>query len=598
MHKYDNQLEDFFGMGSGGGGRSDDRESIKEVLARKLPLKSRLRLLPKVLSRTERYLVLWCTLLFVGALASVPFTTYWHYTESVPSSGGRLVEGILGEPRLVNPLLSQTNDADRDLASLVFSGLYRINGDGKLVPDLAKTMPEITSDGLSYSVTIRDDARWHDGVPVTADDIVFTVQAAQNPDYGAVSTVRGNWQGVTAERVSDRVVIFKLKAKYAQFPNNLTLGIIPQHLWADIKPINFSLSELNIKPVGSGPYRFKSLTKNDTGRVHSYRLQAWTQYYGGRPYIDELEFRFFGSEDELIEAFNTNKIDNIGYLSGSNVSRLKFRNRINLEQLKMPRYFALFFNQNQSKALSDKNVRLALNYATDRVQIINRNLDGNAFLINSPMMGGILDINPAVRTYDYDLDQAKSVLKAGGWTANDAGIPAKNKDTALELKITTSTWPELTAVAQQVKEQWEKLGAKVTVEAVPISQLQTIIKERNYQILLFGEIMSLDPDPYTLWHSSQRQEPGLNLALYKNDTADKLLEEARQTLNPLERMQKYDEFQKVLIEDIPAVFLYSPHYLYGLDERVHGFNTTLISMPADRFANIATWYLNTSRRFK
>ncbi|MCC6405300.1 MAG: hypothetical protein IT405_02860 [Candidatus Yanofskybacteria bacterium] len=598
MHKYDNQLEDFFGMGSGGGGRSDDRESIKEVLARKLPLKSRLRLLPKVLSRTERYLVLWCTLLFVGALASVPFTTYWHYTESVPSSGGRLVEGILGEPRLVNPLLSQTNDADRDLASLVFSGLYRINGDGKLVPDLAKTMPEITSDGLSYSVTIRDDARWHDGVPVTADDIVFTVQAAQNPDYGAVSTVRGNWQGVTAERVSDRVVIFKLKAKYAQFPNNLTLGIIPQHLWADIKPINFSLSELNIKPVGSGPYRFKSLTKNDTGRVHSYRLQAWTQYYGGRPYIDELEFRFFGSEDELIEAFNTNKIDNIGYLSGSNVSRLKFRNRINLEQLKMPRYFALFFNQNQSKALSDKNVRLALNYATDRIQIINQNLDGNAFLINSPMMGGILDINPAVRTYDYDLDQAKSVLKAGGWTANDAGIPAKNKDTALELKITTSTWPELTAVAQQVKEQWEKLGAKVTVEAVPISQLQTIIKERNYQILLFGEIMSLDPDPYTLWHSSQRQEPGLNLALYKNDTADKLLEEARQTLNPLERMQKYDEFQKVLIEDIPAVFLYSPHYLYGLDERVHGFNTTLISMPADRFANIATWYLNTSRRFK
>ncbi|MCC6934819.1 MAG: hypothetical protein IT406_03995 [Candidatus Yanofskybacteria bacterium] len=597
MHKYDNQLEDFFGIGSGGS-RPDDRESIKEMLARKLPLKSRLRLLPKVLSRTERYIVLGCVLIFVGSLVAVPFTTYWHYTESVPAPGGRLVEGILGEPRLVNPLLSQTNDADRDIASLVFSGLYRINGEGKLIPDLAKTMPEVTSDGLSYSVTIRDEARWHDGVPVTADDIIFTVQAAQNPDYGAVSTIRGNWQGVTVERASDRVVIFRLKAKYAQFPNNLTLGIIPQHLWADIKPINFSLSELNIKPVGSGPYRFKSLVKNDTGRIRSYRLQAWQQYYASRPYIDELEFRFFGSEDELIEAFNANDIDNIGYLSGSNVSRLKFRNRINLEQLKMPRYFALFFNQNQSKALSDKNVRLALNYATDRVQIINRNLDGNAFLINSPMMGGILDINPSVRTYDYDLDQAKAVLKAGGWNPNDAGVLTKGKDTALELKITTSTWPELTAVAQQVKEQWEQLGAKVTVEAVPISQLQTIIKERNYQVLLFGEIMSIDPDPYTLWHSSQRQEPGLNLALYKNDTADKLLEEARQTLNPLERMQKYDEFQKVLIEDIPAVFLYSPHYLYGLDERVHSFNTTLISMPADRFTNIATWYLNTSRRFK
>ena len=596
MHKYDNQLEDFFGLNAGGG--SPGRETIKDALTRKLPLKSRLRLLPKVLGPAERYLVLGFALLAVVSLLAVPITTYYHYTTAVPTNGGTLVEGILGEPRLVNPLLSQTSDADRDLASLVFSGLYRYNGQGKLIPDMARSMPEITSDGLSYSVTLRDDARWHDGVPVTADDVVFTVQTAKNSDYGTPLAVRGNWQGVTVERAGERVVIFHLNSKYAQFPNILTLGILPKHLWADVKPSNFSLSELNIKPVGSGPLRFSSLVKNDLGQIISYKLEAWPQYYGGRIYIDGIEFEFYSTESELIDAFNNNDIDNIGYLSGENISELKFRSRINLEPLKMPRYYALFFNQTQSKALADKNVRLALNYATNRVQIINKAIDGNAFLINSPMMGGILDINPNVRTYDFDLAQAQAVLKAGGYTPNADGVLAKSKDATLELKITTSTWSELSAVAEQIKEQWETLGAKVTIETLPISQLQQVIKERDYQILLFGEIMNIDPDPFTMWHSSQRQEPGLNLALYKNDTADKLMEEARTTLNPLERRQKYDDFQKILVEDIPAVFLYSPHFLYGILRDVHGFDTHIISTPDGRFTDIRDWYIDTSRQFK
>lgn len=595
MQKYDNQLEDFFGVTAGEPGHG--RETIKDALARKLPLKSRLRLLPKVLGPGQRYLVLGFALLFFGSLIAVPVTAYYHFTKAVPSNGGTIVEGILGEPRLVNPLLSQTSDADRDIASLVYSGLYRYNGQGKLVPDMAVSMPEITSDGLSYSITLRDDARWHDGIPVTADDIVFTVETAQNPDYGVPLPVRGNWQGVTVERAGEKVVIFHLKSKYAQFTNILTQGILPKHLWADVKPSNFSLSELNIKPVGSGPLRFVSLVKSDLGSIVSYKLEAWPQFYGGRVHIDGINFRFYGTQDDLISAFNNNEVDNIGYLSGQNLSELKFTNRINLEQLKMPRYYALFFNQTTSKALADKNVRLALNYATDRVQIINTATDGNAFLINSPMMGGILDINPNVHLYDYDPAQAQSVLKAGGWVPNAQGVLAKGKDT-LEIKITTSTFSEFSAVADLVKTQWEKIGVKVTIETLPISQLQQAIKDRNYQILLFGEIMNIDPDPFTMWHSSQRQEPGLNLAVYKNDTADKLMEEARATLDPLQRMQKYDDFQKILIEDIPAVFLYSPHFLYGVSRHVHGYNTEIISTPDGRFTDIRDWYIKTTRQFK
>ncbi|HTP56926.1 MAG TPA: ABC transporter substrate-binding protein, partial [Candidatus Paceibacterota bacterium] len=486
----------------------------------------------------------------------------------------------------------------RDLSSLVYSGLYKLNGAGKLEPDLATTMPEVTSDGLSYSVTIRDDARWQDGVPVTADDVVFTVEAAQNPDYGAPLNVRGAFSGIDVKAVSDHVVIFTLRNVYAQFPGNLTLGILPKHLWEDIKPINFPLSELNLKPVGSGPYEFKSLTKDsDTGAVVTYRLQANQSFYGGRPHLDELDFKFYGSEDDMIAAFNANQIDDLSFISGTNIGKLRFPGRVQVERLKMPSYFAAFFNQTQSPALSDKNVRLALSYATDRVSIINAALGGNGFLINSPMLGGILDINPNVKSYDYDPDQARAVLQASGWTPDTDGVLKHGKD-RLEIRITTSDWSELATVADMLKTQWEAVGARVTVETLPITSLQQSINDRSYQVLLFGVVMTTDPDPFPIWDSSQREGQGRNFALYSNKEADKLLEDARTTLDPVARAQKYDTFQDILIEDIPAVFLYSPHYLYGLDYRVKGFDATLIGTPSDRFANVVDWYLNTKRQFK
>ena len=596
MRKYDNQLEDFFGYRASGDPHGG--ESIRDTIAHSLSWRSRLRLLPKVLSFRERYTVLVLVIIAVFAILSIPVAAYYHFTVAVPSDGGTLTEGIVGVPRLINPLLAPTNDADRDLASLVYSGLYKFNGQGKLEPALAKSMPEVTSDGLAYSVTIRDDAQWQDGIPVTADDVVFTVQAAQNPDYGAPLNVRAALAGITIERVSDHVVIFHLRNVYAQFPGNLTLGIMPKHVWEDVKPINFLLSELNLKPVGSGPYQFKSLTKDSAGNIVLYKLEANTKFYGGRPHINEIDFRFYNSEDDLIGAFNKNEVNDLSYVSGTNTDKLRFPGRVTLEQLKTPSYFAVFFNQNQSKALSDKNVRLALNLATDRVSIINAALGGAGFLINSPMLGGVLDINPNIKAYDYDPVQAKSVLQAGGWTPDSDGILMHGKGNRLEIRITTSDWSELNVVAQLLKTQWEAVGAKVTVESLPITSLQQSINDRSYQALLFGVVMTPDPDPFPIWHSSQREGQGRNFALYSNKTADKLLEDARATLDPILRAQKYDDFQKILIEDIPAVFLYSPHYLYGLDTNVKGFQTTLIATPSDRFADVVQWYVNTKRQFK
>lgn len=285
----------------------------------------------------------------------------------------------------------------------------------------------------------------------------------------------------------------------------------------------------------------------------------------------------------------------------------------------MPRYFGLFFNQNQSKILSDKNIRLALAYGTDKEALVKKILEGNGLVIYSPILSILSDESSNIKKYDYNKDLAIETLTKSGWLASLAtpslersgpepstkhgdeksedGVLMK-KDEKLTIKLTTSTWPELIEVANNIKEQWKKLGVNLEIETLPTPDLQQAIKDRNYQMLLFGEIISLDPDPFTLWHSSQKRDPGLNLALYDNKAADTILEEARKILNPLERAQKYNSFEVLISDDIPALFLYSPYYLYGHSKNIKGFENKIIATPADRFLNIEKWYIETKRVWK
>lgn len=592
------QLDDFFGLPS----PTEDEDKnqinskhnwgIKEILEREnRNFKSKLKLLPKVLSTKERYLILSLTAVALGSIIAIPITSYRHFTEPVATYGGTMKEGIIDEPRHVNPLLSQS-DADRDLVRLIYSGLLKYNENGKLIPDLAKSY-EISSDELNYTIHLRDDAKWHDDKLVTTNDIIFTIRTAQNQDYGSLQRI--NWQGVEVEKIDDYALILKLKNKYAQFLNNLTLPILPEHLWENIKPINFALSELNIKPIGSGPYKFKKFQKDTLGRIRLYELEVNKYFYTGRPFINNIQLKFYGSEDELINAYNKNEVSNLGLISPQNLKNLKYRPGLTIEDTLMPRYFGLFFNQNQSKILSDKNIRLALAYGTDKEALVTKILAGKGLVIDSPILSVLSDENPDIKKYNYNKDLAVETLTKAGWDKkNEDGILMK-KDERLTIKVTTSTWPELIEVANSIKEQWKELGANLEIETLPTPDLQQAIKDRNYQMLLFGEIISLDPDPFTLWHSSQKRDPGLNLALYDNKAADTILEEARKTLNPLERAQKYNNFEVLISDDIPALFLYSPYYLYGHSKSIKGFENTIIATPADRFLNIEKWYIETKR---
>ena len=571
-----------------------------------LPTKKQLSHLPKVLSKRERLLLLILGLIAVISLVAIPTSIYYHLTKAVPDFGGSFTEGVVGTPKYINPLLDQANDVDRDLAGLIYAGLMKYGDNGELEPALAGSY-SVSDDGLTYTFKLRDNLTWQDGQPITADDVIFTVLTAQNADYDSFE--RPNWQGVDVGKTDDKTVVFRLKTKYAQFPNNTTMGILPKHIWENTKPSNFALSEVNIKPtVGSGPYKFSKIQRDSLGNVKSFELRAFEKFYAGKPFISRITFKFFDSEEKMIDAYNNNEVDSLGSVSPQNISSIRFQGQLKIRKLQLPRYFAVFFNQNQSEQLSDKNVRLALSYATDKNKILEKVLSGDGMAVNSPLLPGITDLPADTESYDFDIEKAKKTLDDAGWKYSEedkvrekAAPPPKKKGekqaepTKLEVQLTTSNWPELIAVAQQLKNQWEAIGVSTNIEVLNLPELQQAIKDRSYKALLFGEVIGLDPDPFSFWHSSQKRDPGLNLALYDNKDADKLLEDARQTLDRSARLAKYNEFQKIVVKDVPAIFLYSPDYLYAQAAKIKDGDASIISVPSDRFADIYQWYINTKR---
>ena len=571
---------------------------LKKLVLKLLPKKTTIANLPRVLNVKQRYLILGLFLVIIVSAVYIPISAYRKATNLTPDFGGKYTEGLVGEPRYINPLLAST-DSDRDLSSIIYSGLMKSDGKGGFVPDLTQSY-EISSDGLTYTFFLRKNVLWHDGEAFTAEDVAFTISLAQNSDYSTSQKL--TWQGVTVKELNDYAIELTLKNKYAQFISSTTIGILPAHIWRDSKPTNFALSEANLKPIGTGPYMFSSFKKDSLGKIENYELKSNKDYYNSRPYINKIVFRFYNSEDETIKAYNQNAVDGISFISGENLDKIKFKSKLSIEKLNLPRYFAVFFNQNRSKYLADKNIRLALSYGTDKDKIIKDIFNEEAIKADSPVLPSMFNINSDIKKYEYDLDFAQKILKNTGWEDNDNdGIlekTTKNVTEELEIELTTSDWPELIRVANALKEQWAKIGVKLNLQIADITEVQQLIKDRTYQSLLFGEVLGVDPDPFSFWHSSQKKDPGLNLALYDNSSADKILEEARQTLALSERTKKYNDFQNILIEDVPAIFLYSSYYIYPIPKKVQGFDTTLIGVPADRFSNIENWYIDTKRAKK
>jgi len=668
---------------------------IFENLKRKLlpngfPSMAKWRQILRILTKREKIVLAIFLILFFGSSLFLGLNFYFKNTEIKPAIGGTYKEGIIGYPRFINPIYGETSDTDRDLVQLIFSGLMKYNQKGEIVPDLAKEY-KILEDGKVFEFYLKENVFWQDNEKLTADDLIFTIKTVQNPDYK--SPLRANWLGVEVEKISNSSIRFKLKNPYPAFLENLTLKILPSHIWQDIPPQNFPLSIYNLSPVGSGPYQLKSLNQDKSGYIKSLTLAANPKYFGEKPNIREISFHFFDTEEELILAAQRKEIQGLSIFDPKNYQLLKDAELFEAHHFSLPRYFAVFFNPGKSEILSERAIREALNYGTNKEEIIKLTLLGQGKIVDSPILPEIYGFHSPTAYYEFNPDKAKEILQEAGFVEDETGIREKiikeekifqfksdlklgsrgkeveelqkclskypelypegkitgffgdetkeavirfqekyakeilepwgftkgtglvskttrsklnelcgkvpEKSLELSLVLVTVDQPLLVETARLLKEQWKNLGVEVEIKTFDIQTLERdIIKPRNYSALLFGEVLGAIPDPFPFWHSLQKRDPGLNLSLYENKKADKLLEEARQSQSPEIRAQNLEEFQDILINEAPVVFLYRPDYIYLVSKEIKGINAEMIVNPSKRFSEIENWYIRVKRVWK
>ncbi len=577
-----------------------DKLLVSSLNKSKIPKWSQLKHFSRILSKKERILFNSILSIVGFCFLLVIFGVYQLNTISTPIIGGDYTEGLIGSPKLINPVLAQT-ESDLDISRLVFSGLLKYDKNHQLIPDLAESY-EVSEDGLVYTFHLRKGVKWQDGEPFKADDIIFTISAIQNPEFR--SPLSRSFRGVEANKIDDYTVTLTLKESFAPFLSLMNFGILPEHLWYSIAPANSDLTELNKKPIGTGAWSFEGFTKDKSGIIKSYTLIPNKDYYGEKPKLKKIIFKFYGDFISAIEALKSKNVDGLAYLPKEFRNELKKYKNLNYNQLSQPQYTAVFFNLKGSSLLSSDYIRQALALATDKNKIVTRVLNGEADTIESPVLPGVQEIDAP--KYAYNPQSAAQLLEDNGWklisTSTGDGLTEQvrsKKGQLLQITLTVVNQQQTIETAQLIKESWDQIGIKTIISVVEKEKIfQDVINPRKYEALIFSENLGSDPDPFAFWHSSQADYPGLNLSGYNNKKADQILESARKINDWSARQGNYLELKNILAKDLPAIFLYNLNYVYPQDKKIKGFSVSYISAPNDRFSNISDWYIKTKRIWK
>ncbi len=537
----------------------------------------------------------------------------------VPINGGTLTEGIVGMPTLVNPILA-LSEADKDLTSIVYSGLMRKLSDGSFIPDLAESY-EVSDNGLIYTFVIKNGAKFHDGTKITADDVIFTVEKVKDPLIK--SPHKNGWDGVTVTKGDDSTIIFTLKKSYLSFMDSMTLGILPLHIWKNVSIPEFSLSPLNIKAIGSGPYQIDSVIKNNDGFPEQYILKRFKHFTLGTPHIKYLKIISYANEKDLIKAMLSNSIDQASGISPENATDIE-KAGYTIHTTTLSRTFGLFFNNTNNKILGDQNIITALDKALNREEIVNEVLNGYGEVLYNPIPKIIyFDETNSSEQQKTNLAEAKEIIEKDGWyLAKDGimtkgGIVTETKTTKvkgksvtkevevdkgpiskLSFSLTTGDTPELKHAAEIIKNQLSLVGVQVEIKIYEIGQLNQLIRSRNYESLFFGQVINHESDLFSFWHSSQRSDPGLNIAMYNNKKVDTILESIQKTTSSTERIDKYKDFTVEFNKTLPALLIYSPKYLYATSQGLNNLYIDSLNTSSDRFTSVYDWYANQERVWK
>ena len=535
-------------------------------------------------------------ILLVGILLAYLAANYT--TVLRPGRGGTYVEGIAGFPRYLNPLLSGYSEVDRDICALLFGGLTRLNERGEVEPDLARGW-EMSPDGLTYTFHLRSNAYWHDGAPVSAADVVFTIGLLQSPDFpGPPDLGSSVWRTVTVEEVDRRTVRFVLNEPYAPFLDYTTVGLLPAHLLQGTLAADLPTLDFNLNPVGNGPFsvaesEVEGETEDETEPISSLLLERASHYYRARPYLDRIQFRFYPSWQAALNGYEAGEVEGVGRIPLANLERAGGLPALNLFSTYTAEYGLVFLNLGRSDLpfFQEPEVRQALMYALDRQHIIDEVLDGQALVAHSPFVLGTWAYKESIQRYEYAPDRANGLLNSSGWIQVAADDGLRNKDgQRLAFTLLASSEPERLGIANLLVEQWSALGISVTVQAASPPEIREALNMRDFDAILLNVDWAGDPDPYSFWHETQVTD-GQNYAGFIHRRDSEVMEQARIAIKREKRKALYDEFQDIFAQEMPALLLYVPVYTYGVDARVHDVQVGPLMDPPDRFRTIADWWI-------
>ncbi|KKS19781.1 MAG: extracellular solute-binding protein family 5, peptide/nickel transport system substrate-binding protein [candidate division WWE3 bacterium GW2011_GWC1_41_7] len=443
------------------------------------------------------------------------------------------VEGVVGQPRSFLPSQTVTQH-DKTISSLIYRGLFEYDIYGTLVPNLAETW-EISEDGMVYKIKIKDNQYWSDGSKITSNDLIYS--AYTSPDLNEVAT----------DKVDDLTVMYTLPNKFSPFLSLLTTMVMQE---------GSEDAGHELDPVSSGQFRVVRVERN--GPVVK-QITLWNN--DQEQEIRKLVFRYYANEEEVITAANLGEIE--GFI-GTRQYKLE-----NFDEYKYPLqgvHYSLYFNLR-----NDKFADVELRQKLEKVLPVEDLILPYGIFVEGPI--------------------SRSVFTERDIEFNKYDKTFKGTLPGVSFTITVPDVNEHVELVKQIEQIWEsKLGITVDIKKVdPTVFYDEVIKDYNYEVLFYGQEVGRDPDRYVSWHSTQKEGTGLNLSGFSHVRADRALEEGRNEVDNNNRIVHYTEFQKVLTEQVPAIFLYHPYTRYYINKFITGVGDKYTFSLKDRFMDFSDW---------
>jgi len=541
-------------------------------------------------------IILVVTAISVAGLLMLPEKTEVAFAPQA-SEGGIYTEALIGSYSRLNPLLDLNNSADRDVDRLIYSRLISYDASGLPIPDLADSWG-VSQDGKTYNFTIRKNAKWHDGQAVSADDVIFTISLIKAPESLFPQSVKDLWSKIEIHKLNDQALQFVLPESFAPFLDYLTFGVLPQHLLQGVSAAGLPAADINLNPIGSGPYKFDTLQITD-GVVTGVELSVNPDYYGKKPFLDKVVFKYFGTPEAAWQAYQAGEVLGVSQITSATLNQALSDPTLNVYTARLPELSLIFLNLNDPELpfFQDVEFRKALFQGLNRDYMVSSVLGGQAIVANGPIFPHTWAYNEKLTTVPYDPEAAIKTLKDNKFLILESGGSVRSDLDGNRLEFTLShPDDELhTRLAEIIQKNWEVLGINVILEPLPYDILiHDRLEGREYQAALIDINLhnTPDPDPYPFWHESEVSS-GQNYSQWVNRAASEYIERARINPDYAERAKNYKNFQVVFNNEMPALPLYYPVYSFGINSMVWNAQLPPMFDTSDRFQTISDWYIVT-----